>query len=61
MARATYIVAKSIMTAGRCSRPADEVQINTLGDWLGIEMKGPPATLHFAESLEVRAWLVERV
>jgi uncharacterized protein YqjF (DUF2071 family) len=40
---------------------ADEVQINTLGDWLGIEMKGPPATLHFAKSLEVRAWLVERV
>jgi uncharacterized protein YqjF (DUF2071 family) len=38
-----------------------EVQVNTLGDWLGIEMKGPPATLHFAKSLDVRAWLVERV
>jgi uncharacterized protein len=39
----------------------DEVRINTLGDWLGIEMKGPPATLHVAKSLEVRAWLVEQV
>jgi uncharacterized protein YqjF (DUF2071 family) len=31
---------------------AGEVEVNTLGDWLGIEMKGQPATLH---SLEVRA------
>jgi uncharacterized protein len=38
---------------------AAEVGINTLGDWLGIEMKGPPQTLHFAKSLDVRAWLVE--
>jgi uncharacterized protein YqjF (DUF2071 family) len=38
-----------------------EVQVNTLGEWLGIEMKGPPQTLHFAKSLHVRAWLVERV
>ena len=37
-----------------------EVEVNTLGDWLGIEMKGPPVTLHFAKSLEVRAWSVER-
>ena len=39
---------------------AGEVEVNTLGDWLGIEMKGQPATLHFAKSLEVRAWSVER-
>jgi uncharacterized protein YqjF (DUF2071 family) len=38
---------------------AAEVRINTLGDWLGIEMKGTPQTLHFAKSLDVRAWLVE--
>ncbi len=38
-----------------------KMKVNTLGDWLGIEMKGPPATLHFAKSLNVRAWLVERV
>ena len=39
---------------------AAEVQVNTLGDWLGIETKGQP-TLHFAKSLDVRAWLIERV
>ena len=39
---------------------AGEVEVNTLGDWLGIEMKGQPVTLHFAKSLEVRAWSVER-
>jgi uncharacterized protein len=38
-----------------------EVQVNTLGEWLGIEMKGPPQTLHFAKSLDVQAWSVERV
>ena len=38
-----------------------EVQVNTLGNWLGIEMNGPPALLHFAKSLDVRAWLLERV
>lgn len=38
-----------------------EIEINTLGDWLGIEMKGPPQTLHFAKSLDVRAWWVERL
>jgi len=42
-------------------RAEAEVQVNTLGDWLGIEMKGQPETLHFAKSLDVRAWLVERV
>jgi uncharacterized protein len=40
---------------------AAEVQINTLGDWLGIEMNGPPQTIHFAKSLDVKAWFVERL
>lgn len=38
-----------------------DVRVNTLGDWLGIELKGPPQILHFAKSLDVRAWLVERI
>jgi len=43
-------------------QPAEaEVHVNTLGDSLGIEMKGPPATVHFAKSLDVRAWLIEAV
>ncbi len=43
-------------------QPAEaEIQVNTLGDWLGIEMKGAPQTLHFANSLDVHAWLVGRV
>lgn len=43
-------------------QPAEaEVRVNTLGDWLGIDLQGPPATLHFAKSLDVRAWLLEQV
>jgi len=42
-------------------RAEADVQVNSLGDWLGIEMKGPPQMLHFAKSLDVRAWLIERV
>lgn len=38
-----------------------DVQVNTLGDWLGIQMKGRPAALHFAKALDVRAWLLERL
>jgi uncharacterized protein len=38
-----------------------EVPVNTLGDWLGIEMKGPPETIHFAKSLDVHAWLLDRI
>jgi uncharacterized protein YqjF (DUF2071 family) len=42
-------------------QPAEAtLHTNTLGDWLGIEMIGDPATLHFAKSLDVRAWLVKR-
>ena len=43
-------------------QPAEaEVQRNTLGDWLGIEMPGPPQTLHFAKSLAVLAWIAINV
>lgn len=42
-------------------RAAAEVHGNTLGDWLGIEMQGQPRTLYFAKSLDVHAWLVDRV
>jgi len=42
-------------------RAAAEVHVNTLGDWLGIDMHGQPQTLHFAKSLDVHAWLVDRV
>ena len=34
---------------------------NTLGDWLGIELNHPPAALHFAKLLDVRAWTVTRI
>ena len=37
------------------------IRMNTLGDWLGIELKHPPAALHFAKLLDVRAWKVARV
>ncbi len=36
-------------------RAVADIHVNTLGDWLGIEMKGRPETLHFAKSLDVRA------
>jgi hypothetical protein len=43
-------------------QPAEaEIKANTLGDWLGIEMKGDPDTLHFAKSLDVHAWLAQRI
>jgi uncharacterized protein len=42
-------------------RAEAEVQINSLGDWLAIEMAGAPQTLHFAKSLDVKAWFVEPV
>jgi uncharacterized protein YqjF (DUF2071 family) len=37
------------------------IDANTLGDWLGIDMKHKAAALHFAKSLDVRAWMVEPV
>jgi len=40
-------------------QPAEAViQTNTLGDWLGISLNHEPAALHFAKSLDVRAWLI---
>jgi uncharacterized protein len=38
---------------------AGEVEVNTLGEWLGIELRGQPATMHFAKSLAVRAWALK--
>ena len=37
------------------------VHMNTLGDAFGIGMSSQPATLHFAKSLDVRAWLVQHI
>ena len=34
------------------------IEVNTLGDWLGIKMDGPPVALHFSKSLDVHAWMV---
>ena len=42
-------------------RAEADIRTNTLGDWLGIEMNGKPELLHFAKSLDVKAWMVERV
>lgn len=37
------------------------IHMNTLGDWLGIKLNHPPAALHYAKSLDVRAWNVTRI
>jgi uncharacterized protein YqjF (DUF2071 family) len=37
------------------------IHINTLGDSFGIEMSQQPATLHFAKSLDVRAWMIRSI
>ncbi len=37
------------------------IQINTLGVGLGIGLPQQPATLHFAKSLDVKAWLVQNI
>jgi len=42
-------------------KAAATIHMNTLGDWLGIELKHPPVALHFAKLLDVRAWRVARV
>lgn len=42
-------------------RATATVRVNTLGEWLGLDMKGPPDTLHFAKSLDVHAWSVDRL
>ncbi len=38
-----------------------EIRKNTLGDWLGIPMPGQPELAHFAKSIDVHAWMIERV
>jgi uncharacterized protein YqjF (DUF2071 family) len=38
-----------------------DIDRNTLGAWLGIELNGKPDLLHFAKSLDVKAWMVERI
>lgn len=42
-------------------RAEASIEANTLGDWLGIEMKGAPESLRFAKNLSVRAWLISAV
>ena len=42
-------------------RATATIHMNTLGDWLGIELNHSPAALHFAKSLDVRAWTVTRI
>ena len=42
-------------------RAESTVAQNTLGEWLGIRLEGPPQSLLFAGRLDVRAWMVERV
>ena len=37
------------------------IHINTLGDWLGIGLPQQPATLHFAKSLDVKAWMIRNI
>ena len=38
-----------------------DIQLNTLGNWLGIGMEYSPDTLHFSKSLDVTAWLVQPI
>lgn len=41
-------------------QPAEaDIRLNTLGDWLGLDLSGRPAALHFSRSLDVRAWLLK--
>ena len=42
-------------------KAAATIHVNTLGDGLGIDLKHPPATLHFAKFLDVHAWNVTRI
>ena len=42
-------------------KAAATIHMNTLGEWLGIELNHPPAALHFAKLLDVHAWNVTRI
>jgi hypothetical protein len=37
------------------------IHTNTLGDSLGIDMPEAQATLHFAKSLDVKAWMIQNI
>jgi len=51
-----------VLTVDKLQQKAEAtVPINTLGNSFGIEMAQQPVTLHFAKSLDVRAWMVERL
>ncbi len=38
-----------------------EIRVNTLGEWLGIPLAGPPDFVHYAKSIDVHAWMIERI
>lgn len=38
-----------------------DLEINTMARGIGLELRDPPALLHFARRLEVVAWLIEEV
>jgi uncharacterized protein len=43
-------------------QPAEaDIRLNSLGDWLEIEMNRPPDTLHFSADLHVHAWFIEPI
>ncbi|MEZ5354080.1 MAG: DUF2071 domain-containing protein [Bryobacteraceae bacterium] len=42
-------------------RAEAEIRFNTLGDWLGIPMRGEPGALHFSRRLDVHAWMIHRL
>ena len=42
-------------------KAAVTIHVNTLGDWLGIELHRQPPALHFSKLLNVRAWNVTQV
>jgi uncharacterized protein YqjF (DUF2071 family) len=40
-------------------QPAEaEIRENTLGEWLGIPLRGAPQALHYAKSIDVHAWFI---
>jgi hypothetical protein len=43
-------------------QPAEvEIRDNTLGDWIGAPLEGPPALVHFSRRIDVVGWGIERV
>ncbi|MDP9115500.1 MAG: DUF2071 domain-containing protein [Acidobacteriota bacterium] len=37
------------------------ISSNTLGEGLGIDLRHPPAALHFAKRLDVKAWMLQNI